>query len=273
MSADLIIRHWENELLVFQKNLQALKRKPDQDAMHQFRVAIKKLRSYLKLYSHIVEKNDKDKLMAQTNTVFSIIGKYRDLQMNLELLADFEQKNKTSYEPLSSHFKGLENYSSQQMQKALRKYDGYELKIITTHIYRLSDINPALLERKVKQACIDHLENSNNRLKNLSRDAHPIRKSLKDFFYWQKIVPVSFFPGLKMKKFEKILDELGRWQDYKVIYMKIKHYRKDYIAKHTGEEQALKDLEKEIKTENEDQLKKVKKDLSNFLDPLFSKVI
>ena len=54
-----ILKYWRSELEVFNKNLLLLHQQINEEAIHDLRVAIKKLRSCFKIYSDLIEKKKK----------------------------------------------------------------------------------------------------------------------------------------------------------------------------------------------------------------------
>jgi len=81
-----ILIYWRSELQVFNKNLLSLQQQINEEATHDLRVAIKKLRSCFKIYSDLIEKKHKKELPAGFDSLFSILGKQRDIEMNKKLL-------------------------------------------------------------------------------------------------------------------------------------------------------------------------------------------
>src|SRR6476660_910477 len=93
-----ILIYWRSELQVFNKNLLSLQQQINEEATHDLRVAIKKLRSCFKIYSDLIEKKHKE-LPADFDSLFSILGKQRDIEMNKKLLLSFEGKNTALLSP------------------------------------------------------------------------------------------------------------------------------------------------------------------------------
>ena len=94
-----ILIYWRSELDVFNKNLTSLREKINEEAIHDLRVAIKKLRSCFKLYSELIKKRHK-KLPVGIDTLFSILGKHRNIEMNKKLLLSLGGKNTVFVNPI-----------------------------------------------------------------------------------------------------------------------------------------------------------------------------
>src|SRR5215831_3746580 len=85
MSANFLVQHWKKELQTFQENLAVLLKTSNTDAIHDLRVAVKKLRSYFKFYSEVFEEPN-SLLFVETEKLFSVLGKQRNIEICLELL-------------------------------------------------------------------------------------------------------------------------------------------------------------------------------------------
>ncbi len=92
-----ILIYWRSELEVFNKNLLSLQEHINEEAIHDLRVAIKKLRSCFKLYSALIEKKHKKKIPAGIDSIFSILGKHRNIEMSKKLLLLLGGKNTASF--------------------------------------------------------------------------------------------------------------------------------------------------------------------------------
>src|SRR5258706_755958 len=105
MEPNFIIQHWEKQLTVFSENFLSLQKEISKDAVHDWRVAVKKLRSYAKLRARLTGKNENKKKPAPTDELFNVMGKYRDLQMSLALFSGIEERHKQKYPLLKEIFR------------------------------------------------------------------------------------------------------------------------------------------------------------------------
>jgi CHAD domain-containing protein len=69
-----ILIYWQSELDVFNKNLLSLREQMNEEAVHDLRVAIKKLRSCFRIYSELVKKNLKKGLPASIDSLIFYPG-------------------------------------------------------------------------------------------------------------------------------------------------------------------------------------------------------
>src|SRR5262245_2140361 len=97
-SENPILRHWQKECTVLHDNVVRLRDQTNVDAIHDLRVAIKKIRSYLKLDAAMFNKKEHGK--AETiRELFSILGRHRNMDIAKTLLISFSDKKKP---PLNS---------------------------------------------------------------------------------------------------------------------------------------------------------------------------
>jgi len=246
---DLITAYWEKEKTACAGQLALLRKKPGRKALHELRVGIKKLRATLSLYAQLSGNAPSDEPLQETEKLFKILGRQRDLEIGLALLAKAGKPGKTKYPELKKHFKQLLLTAKIWSRRAIRNYRGKNMKpdplpadsglFTRDHPDLVSDIRACVAERA---AAVRHL----------LKDPHKTRQNLKEIFYW-----ISLLPGddteitYDIKNLKKILDDLGEWQDYEMMLEKIRHFRKDNLPKPFEESGHLKDLEKNIKQENE----------------------
>lgn len=253
-----ILLHWKKQQRVFLQNLAKFSKQQQPKTIHDLRVAIKKLRAYLKLLAIVFNKMDGKTGFEKTEQLFSVLGKYRDIEMGLLLLQSFEKQNKITYTALRFQLKTALQRTQIWVQHALNQYDDKELAGISQR-----------LEEQVKQAdkqkLLDktgHVLNKEfKKLKHLARhfhsQPHPMRKMLKNIYYWISIYPNDFLiNGNQLQKLKKSLDWLGYWQDHAMLHRKIKHFRKDFVPASKQEYLILKQLEKSMEKKMQTKLHK-----------------
>jgi len=264
---NFLIKHWEKQQKVFSDNLLILQKEISTDAIHDWRVAVKKMRSYIKLRAELTGKKVRKKDWKATNELFSILGKYRDLQMNLQLLTGIEQRYKKKYASLKEFFLAILPEAQNRMHTALIKYPAEEQTAYMSSLSKavLPFTDPELIE-KIRMLFSVQIKKITGHMKNIDTEAHLIRKGLKDIFYWLVICPRnSVIPSPLLKTLEKILDRLGGWQDHQTLLVKIRLYRKEFVPRQTGEFKDYKELERKVKKKNSDSLDTIKKQIEKWL--------
>lgn len=261
-----ILQEWKKQQQVFLKNLEILRLHNQTAATHDLRVAVKKLRSYLKLLSILSPKNDYKAKFEKTEYLFSILGKLRDIEIGLSLLEAFEKENKIVYTAFKNQLQFARQQALARVKTAVKNDDTKELANLTEQIEAgLKNIDASKITDKTKTIVEKELATVIRLAVHLSRQAHRIRKLLKDIFYWAS-------PGAKdaplldtetIKKCKKIMELLGDWQDHEMLLRKLKHFRKDFVPDANHEYTLLKILERNIEDKMEAILKDADKSIRN----------
>ncbi len=266
-ASNFIIQHWEKQQTVFSDNLLSLQTAIGPDPIHDWRVAVKKLRSYYKLRTELTGKKDHKKDWKPTDELFRVLGKYRDLQMNLELLNDLEKRYKKEYDLLKEFLRAALPEAEKRIQAVLSIYPGEEQTVYISSLYPilLPFTNTVLIE-KIRNLFSTQLKKITGHLNNMETEAHLLRKELKDIFYWLVICPPnSVILSSLLKSLEKNLDRLGAWQDHETLRLKIRLYRKEFVPRHTGEYNDYKELESKLKKKNSDLLESIKNQIEKWV--------
>ncbi len=248
-----ILLQWKKQQQVFVKNLEMLRMQEQHVAVHDLRVATKKLRSYLKLLSILKRKNDHEASFEKTEQLFSVLGKHRDIEMGLSLLKAYEKQNKAVYASLLNHLETAKQQAWERVKTALQQYDTKDLMALTGHLEEeLKDESDESVIEKIKKLINKEFKSVIRYAAHLGREAHRIRKFLKDIFYWAELSPNDFLPEKDLrKKIKKTMENLGEWQDQEMLLRKVRHFRKDFIPAKNEDFSLLKDLEKNIEEKME----------------------
>jgi CHAD domain-containing protein len=263
-----ILLHWKKQQRVFLQNLAKLTKQQETKAIHDLRVAIKKLRSYLKLLTILLNKINSGSGLEKTEQLFSILGKQRDIEMGLLLLQAFEKENKITYTAFRFHLKVALQRTEIWVKNALGKYDEKELAELTRQSGQyLKDTNKQELLDKTGIILNKELKKLKRVATHLPGQPHDVRKMLKNIFYWISICPKDFLMNsIQLRKIKKSLDLLGDWQDHEMLHRKIKHFRKDFVPASKEEYLLLKELEKNIIDKMEAMLHKADESIQGFID-------
>jgi CHAD domain-containing protein len=248
-----LLRHWQTQVLVFQKNLSLLKGQMNVEAIHDLRVAIKKLRSYFKLYAALFKKKDTEKLFAGTKELFSVLGRHRNIEMSKQLLLSFAGKNKRISDPLLVHLQLLQDQISDYSKQVLEQYETKDLNDLTHELEQdFQDSNIEEILNKVKEIMTSSIDNIRNDLKHFKNRSHLIRKHLKDIFYWSKIFDNEvIFTKSQIKTIDKVLDLLGNIQDHEVLVTNLKYFRKNILSSGLAEYDLIKKIEARVEKKKE----------------------
>ena len=254
-----ILRYWKKQIHVFQQNILLIKKQKQTEAVHDLRVAVKKMRSCLKLLN-IARQDNYSLAFDGTEKLFSVMGKYRDIEMAISLLRDFEKENDTSYKIFNDYLAIAFLQQAKWVQTAILEYDENELSGLTYQLEQdLKDVNREELMHKFKTVIEKEFKKAVRHVNHFNRDTHQIHKIFKDIFYWVEIAPTGVLMETgQVKKIKKILNYLGDWQDHEMLHQKLKHFRKDFVPDAKEEYQVLKELENNILGKKEKLLDKAK---------------
>ena len=239
----------ERELI---KNLSILRSGISLEAIHDIRVAIKKLQAYCDLLNELDEHSPKNDL-PQTKSLFDVLGKHREWDIILKHL----QKSPDDLSELCplfvSHIHHTKEQVSYLIKNALDAYDGNEVEEMNRIVERLiATMTLHKVAAKSKNIIKEHVLNLGKVSIHLKKQLHHCRKSLKVIFYLINLFPPgTLFSKKQVKHLDAFLDKLGRWHDFEIVFYKIKNYRKDYLAKSLNEYEALKKIESDIKAKRD----------------------
>jgi len=235
---------WKKELQVFDKNLAALKKHPDTNAVHDIRVSIKKLRSALELYVLISENRLLAYPLKETEDFFNILGRQRDIEICLDLLRDFEKDKRRVFNELKRYFSAILKSSFNWTIKAAKEYNKKEIAsvsfLLKTETLPLANEETGT---KVHPLITFYLTGC----KKYYKQPHRLRQYLKGTYYWIKMIQEQLSVQIAYEKqLHQVLDDFGVWQDLQVFETRIKHFRKDFLPKSFAEYESVKMLETEV---------------------------
>ena len=256
-----LLRHWQTEIRVFQKNFSLLNEQMNVEAIHDLRVAIKKLRSYFKLYAALFKKKNTEELFTGTKKIFSVLGRHRNIEMSKQLLLSFAGKNKQVLDPLLVYLQLLQDQISDYGRQVLQQYETKDLNDLTNELEQdFQDFNIEEILNKVKEIMTSSIENIKRDLKHFKNRSHLIRKHLKDIFYWSKIFDDEVvFTKSQIKTIDKILDLLGSIQDHEVLVTNLKYFRKNILSGGLTEYDLIKKIETGVEKKKERLLERANK--------------
>src|SRR6187551_4028458 len=93
---NLILKNWLQQQKVFNENLILIRKRPTKLSVHDLRVSIKKMRSYLRLKQQFTGEEWKESF-SKTSVLFKSFGRLRDYDMSLTLIRKFERKQFSSF--------------------------------------------------------------------------------------------------------------------------------------------------------------------------------
>ena len=255
-----IVRHWQVELKNFSTNLSLLQQQISTDPVHDLRVAVKRLRSYFKLYTAICGMEYHKKTFSQTTELFSVLGKHRNIEMSRDLLLSMVQKNREMLTPLLRYLELTLDEAAEYCRRSIQEYAMQELPTLTTTVEEgLKDVSAEDLLRMTGDLVASSLERTTHHMAHFEEKSHLVRKALKDIFYWVKIFDEDeLLKKAEVKTIDDILNRLGLIQDHEVMITIAKSFRHTLLARGTGEYEFIKKIESRAKRKKKALLEEAK---------------
>jgi CHAD domain-containing protein len=240
-NSNLLYEHWKMERQHFERNLNKLKKTITIKAVHDIRVCIKKMKAYRNLFYLLNEDESRIKFK-QTNKLFDVLGKLRNIHICLELIADHEKKGDNNNCPdLRDFLNGKIKQAKSWSKRSIKNYNEKELSEF--------ELLLAAMQTNNQEESIESKINSKlKELEEMTSQPHEIRRGLKKVSYWIKTLPEEQADqNYKTEKLNDVTDQLGAWQDHEVLLKEIRYFTKEFLPSSSDENKRLKALQKIIK--------------------------
>ena len=245
--SNLILKNWLQQEKVFIDNLLISRKRPTKDSVHDLRVAVKKMRSYLRLKEQLTDEEWKESF-SKISALFKTFGRLRDFDMSLTLTRKQERKEQLSFIFFKEFLSVNRTLTRRWAKQAAEKFNEQEPNAFHEQFNLLKGTNAEICEKIIHLAALK-IKKVKTLGKHFQKNAHEIRKQLKDIYYWVKICPKDLAENfINLKALDRMLNYLGSWQDHTILRKKIKQYIKD-LSKKNEEKKMLKALEKRLITE------------------------
>jgi CHAD domain-containing protein len=239
-----IVKHWHKECALLHDNVMRLRGDMNVDAIHDLRVAIKKIRSYRKLHAALFNRKEPGK--GQTiREVFSVLGRHRNMDIAKTLLISFSDKKKPPLNSMLVYLQLLQDQIVPFCKKTIEKFDEEPIEKWTIELNQgVESVSLDELTIRAKKVMADSIKTVKHDLKHFKKKSHLVRKRLKDIFYWSNIFEEDIlFTKQQVKSLDKILDHLGSVQDHEVLIRNLKNFRKIILAGSLEEYDRVKKME------------------------------
>ena len=261
---NFILKSFDEQQNIFISNLTITRNKETKDSIHDLRVAIKKIRSFLRLRQKIIGQEWEGKFVP-VKLLFGILGKHRDFEMSLSLLKKYYRQKEPSISSFKKYLKVNLSFSRQLAKAAVNDFNEQELiNLVNESKKSLSGFSNEELITKIKNYVEEIARQVTLLANDFEKEAHEIRKLLKDVYYWLRICPYNPVADLiDIKILEQVLDNLGAWQDLFVFRKKLKNFRKEYLLKASRQIEIVRMFEEKIIKDQEEILKQATDDFKN----------
>jgi len=252
--ANLLLKCWIQQEKAFIDNLLISRKRPTIASVHDLRVAIKKLRSYLRLKQKL-NGDEWKRSFSNVSALFRSFARVRDLDTSLALLRKKEHKKHLVFPFFKKELSENRSLSSKLVKQDAIKFNEEDLNAFD------QQFNLELSDKEICEKIIQHsilkIKKVKELTKHFKKNAHEIRKQLKDVYNWVKISPEYFDKRfINIDALDQMLKYLGARQDHFVFRKKIEQYIKDMPE--NKERSNLKTLEKKLKIVQDEFLEKAR---------------
>jgi len=222
----------ETQLEVFKGYFIVTRAIQDEEAIHQMRVAIKRIRSIRKLKKHI---NFPSLLSvdqySEIKALFALSGQMRDLHVQQKLLKKISKELEIEFTDFTNYLIELETQLSQQLQQSLQSFNLEQLDELGD-----GSVLPDLpkdnidLEKESFSFLSNKLEKINHLIQTIYQDefVHDLRKQVKQLFFILNFFS-TYFPEREIgsydtKELKGVGEKLGAWNDREVIKSSVEEF-------------------------------------------------
>ena len=252
--SNLILKNWLQQGKIFNDNLLLSRKRPTKISVHDLRVAVKKLRSYLRLKQQLTREEWKE-LFSKISALFKSFGRLRDYDISLTLIRKLERKELLSFIFFKEYLSVNRSLTRKWAKQNAINFDEHEPDEFNQQFNFLAGSSEELCEKIIRLSALK-IKKVKNLAKHFHKNAHEIRKQLKDLYYWLKICPKGIAEDfINMQVLDATLKYLGNFQDHFILKKKIKQYTKD-LPRRNEEKEMLKGLGKKLETAQKEILNK-----------------
>jgi CHAD domain-containing protein len=242
--SNLIVKNWLQQEKIFNDNLILSRKRPTKLSVHDLRVSVKKMRSYLRLKQQFTGDEWKESF-SKTSVLFKSFGRLRDYDMSLTLIRKFERKQFSSFIFFKEYLSVNRSLTRKWAKQNAIRFNEQGPDGLTEQFKLLAGSNAEIADRIIHLSALK-IKKVKNLAKHFHKNAHEIRKQLKDVYYWLKICPKVLAESfINMKVLDLTLNYLGNFQDHFILKKKIKQYIKD-LPKKDEEKEMLKSCDKKL---------------------------
>lgn len=214
-------KYLEKQQLQFEANFKQVCRDSDAVAVHDMRVAVKRLRALEVLAGKVAQNLINPEISGDLRHLFKLSGKIRDMQVQQQLLDLMAAKLNTSFGELAAYLKNSENKSISKFSDFTGKHSDTDFTgNLVNEIEKIcSAAADSDLTTGVKSVVAEIIETVRLMKSDQQHEEylHEIRRKLKQYNYLLSVYDKysSDYPELlsTLEHLEKANDLLGEWHD------------------------------------------------------------
>ncbi|HRW96470.1 MAG TPA: CHAD domain-containing protein [Bacteroidales bacterium] len=222
----------DQQVNAFRQNFLTTRLTMDQEAIHQMRVAVKKINTIHKLKKHLdFPITIDEKLFELISTIYSNSGMLRDVQLQHTLLYSYRKNLKCGFTELQDFLTLTEIHLEETLKGVISGIDPELVENLTEpkHLPEKPEIylnieNESLnfIQKKIRKISrlLIYLETESK--------VHDLRKQTKQLLFvlqfLQNNFPQSNFGSYKVKTFIRIAEKLGKWNDLQMFVNQVNSF-------------------------------------------------
>jgi CHAD domain-containing protein len=228
---NFILKSIDKSNLIFRKNLNQCRKLYTEPGIHDFRVSIRRMTSFLFLLSNFSDVPYLDELQKTLKKILKSLNPVRDSQVEVLMLKNLIFK----FPVLYTFYIHLLNQELALAEKAAKIIEETDIEGIDSLIFFLKLHIKEKFEyigfsidklNEIKKSAYDDLINKYSYASIVDPESiHKVRLALKKFRYIEEAIkPLNKLPKAKLKKMKSLQDLLGEIQDYTVIIDRISSF-------------------------------------------------
>jgi CHAD domain-containing protein len=237
---DYLISHFDH----FKNNLEKSRIEFDVEAIHQYRVSVKRIRSIFRAINKIYPGNIlSDDLLSPLQEIFKAGGSIRDEQVQLELVRVLEKEYGMSFPLITDHF--LRRIDSRINEFEIRSHF-FDMDALIDFPAKASNALIKLSAGDMQSRIYTYIEQAVDKLKRSRHRAtdpyrlHRFRMRFKQLSYIiEMIYGSNLEPNIDKKnyqKFKSLGQQLGDWHDYFQLWSRAGDFFRSTMDIHLLEE-------------------------------------
>lgn len=204
----------------------------EEEAIHQMRVAIKRIRTIRKLKKHIhFPSLLNDEQYAAIKTIFAVSGQLRDLQIQRNLLKGYINELNFTFGDFAAYLEELENQLLEKYRQTIQTLDFNQFNEVARAVEPMGGQEDRIdLEKESIDFLCKKTEKINNLILLMDKDefVHALRKQVKQLFFilqfLKKQFPENELTQYKLRALKNTGEHIGNWNDRDVFLNRVNEF-------------------------------------------------
>ncbi len=231
-SNQAIYHFLETQLQLFRGYFLVVRASMDEEAIHQMRVAIKRIRTIRKLKKHIHFPSLLNESQYNSiKTIFAISGQVRDLQIQRNLLKGYINELEFTFDDFATYLEELENQLLGKFRQTIQTINFNQFNEVARVDEPLGESEDRIdLEKESVDFLCKKIDKIDKLILLINNDefVHTLRKQVKQLFFilqfLKKHFPGNEFGQFKLKALKNIGEHIGNWNDRDVFLSRVNEF-------------------------------------------------